>query len=1254
MRIKKVLSCLVAAVMVLGAAPTLAVEEEINVAAYWKFGVGGVKSGKIGDASLIIADQSGNGNDLKMETFGSGSWDSYLKFSDDSMTGEGGSMVFDGDSKGKVGADFVTVDGAPINKESFRNGYTMEYLYYFPLDWTAEDQWMCLMRRSGSAKNISEPEQGTMFTAVSNCKEIQFVTANADDSHRMARDAWSVSMDEGGIWYHIAIVSDGKEISTYVNGCEAFRDYASDQMKGMYADPNDGRFHVGSSWWNGISKFLQGSLQEVRITAQPLSREDWLIPEPEKYLGEYGSNREYKLKNPSNYTMVLLPDTQNTVEYRPDVMNKAIDGLISEADEFNTVGVIHLGDVVDDNNDDAQYVNAREAFYKIPDAGIKFLVQQGNHDGWSGGIHNYWNSFSGKSTAFKRRTGWYLTNSPNGDQNSSYMFVRAGSYDYLVISLSCTGSPSGELGNVTWLKEDEAWLESVLKEYPSCPTIVTTHDLQNCSPTDPSAVQLSGNGWGLWNIVKKYPQVFMMVGGHSHGSGVEILKNDAGKDVISMLADYQFAYNGGNGFFRYLEFDEGADKIYYSTYSPYAAALSDGERSFFDVNFMTGKGNEGEIAIDFASRFAGMEAKRVEEAAEGKYMSGEYHTHTGQSKDATTNYMSLANSLAAAFHNSSVLESGANSAAKFSNIKYGAPFDFLGIADHLRVSYNGVDGKGNGHYDTAFYVAVQTQMREIEKMQVKGLYGDKIVSSGFEWDMPGLDHASVGVLDGKGNQSVQGIHAFEWLFAPVGDDSNDLYDVAKYNSGGGALNDDLDEQAVYGARRNNGAVETTYEAAKWLEENYPDSYLLPNHPSRHNGQSGEVRIEHLRKLNDSAPNVVFGFEGMPGNHMSGEGRGELPEGDIRAGADEVIAVTGGVWDAMLSEGRRFYNFTNSDFHFKVSTDGRFSSGYWPNEYSSNYVYVEPGEDGKFDYGDVVRGLRSGNSYSVYGGLISDLSFTANGAEMGGEASANKGGSVNVSVSFKVPENNNYAKIAGTDTGIKADNVPELDHVDLIMGHVTGKVDESQYAGTANTDAKIIRTFTKEELAAAKGEDGVYRLSCDVPADADMYIRLRGISTADVDANGDPLPDPMYNRITDNNTRFDTMNDYNYHSLSFYANPIWVKVVEGTYDRPVIDTRNLKWEGKTVKGTVTVSLDPDLIVEPDSKTKLYLVAYNSAEDKVCGVWVTDVTESKTYNFDINLSLGLTHFVFKAIVVDDNLRPLCGYGTIEAQKPTMGEE
>ena len=1122
---------------------TLQPRNSETTVADWKFEKQ-YTTGKIADATLVIEDQSGHGNNLKMQLYtgsqpttdvSAGDWENYLYFSDDSMTGDAGSLVFDGDNgtvSNKTGADLITVSNAPINSEEFENGYTLEFLYYFPEDWTASDQWMSLMARQGKKGGNPEGEQGTMYTSISNCKEIQFITGNAAGNHEMSSAAWSVTMDEGGVWYHIAVVSDGEEISTYVNGCEAFRDYASDAMVGMYADPDDGRFRIGSSWWeeNGqtLDKFLQGSLQEVRISDAPLEKENWLIPDPTEYAGEFGSNKAYKLKHEDNYNIVLLPDTQNCVEFCGEeggVMDTAIKELIDTADALNVIGVVGLGDIVDDNNA-SQYATAKRIFYQLPKAGIKTLLQPGNHDGWNWS-DSYSQTFGGGSEWAEKLTNGYLTTY----DWSGCMFVQGGDRVYMIMSIANEGGKTSWNGNDRELN----WFKSMLEKYKNIPTIVTTHDVQNCSDTEPSAIKLSKQGQKLWDLVRGYDQVFMMVGGHSHGSGVEILKNDSGKDVISILTDFQFGYNGGNGWFRYLEFDETDNKIYYSVYSPYAASLDEEEKSFFDVNFLTGKGNEGVIDWDFEDRFDGLDkAPQAEKATEGKWMSGEYHTHTGQSKDATESFMSLENVLGAAFRNQDVLN--ANSAIKKTgNITAGDGFDYLMLADHLRKSYNGVDENGSRSYNVPFYVAAQTQQREIEKLKMQGLYTDKILYSGFEWDMPGLDHAAVGLIDADSDAvPVQGIHQFEWLYGSQKDgDDTSLYD-----------GDTIDEQALWGERKNptgsNGSVDTAVEGVNWVAQNYPDSFILPNHPSRHNGGSGVVTIEALRKLNDAAPEVVFGFEGMPGNQM--DPACELPASDIRDGADEMISVTGGVWDALLSEGRRFYNFANSDFHFKISSNAQYSSGYWPSEFSENYTWVEPGEDGQFTFSDVVEGMRSGNSYAVKGDLISDLTFTVSQkdkkATMGEELHVADGTPVTVTIRFQVPNANNYQSLYNTQTGIGADNQPEVDHVDLIMGHVTGKVDSAAYNSAENTDAQIVKTFSKDELAAAKGADGYYTLTYDTVADSDLYFRVRGLSSSDVDANGDPVTHER--NITDEKpARFDYINDYNYSHLSFYANPVWV-------------------------------------------------------------------------------------------------------------------
>ncbi len=73
--------------------------------------------------------------------------------------------------------------------------------------------------------------------------------------------------------------------------------------------------------------------------------------------------------------------------------------------------------------------------------------------------------------------------------------------------------------------------------------------------------------------------------------------------------------------------------------------------------------------------------------------------------------------------------------------------------------------------------------------------------------------------------------------------------------------------------------------------------------------------------------------------------------------------------------------------------------------------------------------------------------------MGSELKRDKNDKVTVTVRFKVPEKNNYQTLYNTNTGISVSNKPEVDHVDLIAGHITGKVKEADYESTANTDAK---------------------------------------------------------------------------------------------------------------------------------------------------------------------------------------------------------
>lgn len=509
---------------------------------------------------------------------------------------------------------------------------------------------------------------------------------------------------------------------------------------------------------------------------------------------------------------------------------------------------------------------------------------------------------------------------------------------------------------------------------------------------------------------------------------------------------------------------------------------------------------------------------------EGKWMSGEYHTHTTQSKDAGEKITTTEHILDVAFKEADFTSESWSQAAPWelptqTTDADGAAFDYLVLANHLRPSFRNPDGKTQ---DLAFYQGLQQEIDKVKALQEEGKYEDKLIFSGFEWDMLGLDHAAVGIIAPNEEQMIEGIKAFEYRYSK---ETKDTYFTNE-------------ETEKYGKRYNENIKENTFHAIGWLKENYPDSYVLINHPARKNGGESELKIEDIRRMNDIAPNIVFGFEGILGNQMSNDGRGESKE--VYGGADGMLAEVGGMWDALLGEGRRFFTFANSDFHFKVRKDptGGSYSGYWPGEYSRNYTWVE-GNTMK----DLADGLRSGKSFAVTGDLIDALDFRAKGkseeVEMGDTLKVQKGEEVTLTVRFKSPEVNNYQTLFSTDTATT--NEVAVDHIDLISGEVTGKISPNSeaYTNDKNETTKVIQTFTSEDWTT--DEEGYNTLTFTVKADKDRYYRLRGTNLevsveGQTDEMGNPLRDEMKERPS-----ADSINDHNYSDLWFYGNPIFVDV-----------------------------------------------------------------------------------------------------------------
>ena len=287
----------------------------------------------------------------------------------------------------------------------------------------------------------------------------------------------------------------------------------------------------------------------------------------------------------------------------------------------------------------------------------------------------------------------------------------------------------------------------------------------------------------------------------------------------------------------------------------------------------------------------------------------------------------------------------------------------------------------------------------------------------------------------------------------------------------------------------------TVEAMKWMADFHGQtSYYVPAHleragPFNPDGNNG-FNVEHLRNLNNAAPGVAFGFESQPG-HGASDARGEYHQrrnniggtltdsvgGTTYGGTGVYAAQVGGVWDALLGEGRNWWFFASSDWHNRGSfgpDDRRSTQDFLPGEYQRTYVMVRNGAD-KLRPQTIVDGLRTGNAWAASGQLIDRLAFVAcasypgvgartnasvealavaaatNGtdidktgcATMGEKLVVRPGADIVIAIALRDPAGTSYAPYSFANpslaqVGINQPlNKPVLDHVDVIRGMVTG-------------------------------------------------------------------------------------------------------------------------------------------------------------------------------------------------------------------------
>lgn len=363
----------------------------------------------------------------------------------------------------------------------------------------------------------------------------------------------------------------------------------------------------------------------------------------------------------------------------------------------------------------------------------------------------------------------------------------------------------------------------------------------------------------------------------------------------------------------------------------------------------------------------------------------------------------------------------------------------------------------------------------------------------------------------------------------------------------------------------------TVEGIKWMAAYHPDgSYYVPAHleragPFNPSGNNG-FNVEHLRNFNNAGPRIAVGFESQPG-HGASDNRGEYSPnrnsiGGVRVdsvggttygGTGVYAAQIGGVWDALLGEGRNWWFFGSSDWHNRGQfgpDDRRSTQDFYPGEYQRDFVMVRKANDTKLRPQTIVDGIRSGNSFVATGQLIDRLAFVACAsyagpamrtnaavqaiavkaalantdtdvagcATMGEKLQVRAGAEVVVSIVVRDPAGTNYSPYTFNNpslaqVGINQPlNMPVLSHVDVIRGLVSGyrQPGSADYAGqwpndwllnpnmanvpaaAKNTSAAVLRTFNDATWTPVPGNAEYKAMTFRIPAvAASQYLRLRG-------------------------------------------------------------------------------------------------------------------------------------------------------------------
>ncbi len=264
----------------------------------------------------------------------------------------------------------------------------------------------------------------------------------------------------------------------------------------------------------------------------------------------------------ASFSVIWITDTQYLSENNPTYFDNLCQWIVENKDNYNVQMVVHTGDLVNDEGNRTQWLNANQSMGILLDNGVPYCWDAGNHDYNS----TYW--IGDQFTAFNpqvMQAKQYWVGDKFDGMNTAVRFSVSG-WDCLIVNAAFEANDSVL-----------TWANSILDSNPQSHAIVATHAYLN-----------KAGKYGSWAtdfksaVLDNHANVFLTLSGHYYptpGNRVKVGERD------ELLFNQQDAYDQmGAASARILTFDTAQGTIKVQTYNLYSNQFTEDAANSFTLN----------------------------------------------------------------------------------------------------------------------------------------------------------------------------------------------------------------------------------------------------------------------------------------------------------------------------------------------------------------------------------------------------------------------------------------------------------------------------------------------------------------------------------------------------------------------------------------------------------------------------------------------------------------------------------------------